>query len=169
MWAHILTADTPNSLRGSISEAIQDYSRAIEINPLELNAYCSRGAAFVQQCEIELAIKDFTVAIRLDPDCAVAYANRGNAHILNGKYGLAIQDRTVAIKLEQSDVVSFYNRGIAQLYLSHFDESMRDLRCARDLGYDIAATFQEEYGTIVDFEQKLNNSVPCDMHKILTL
>ena len=51
MWAHILTADTPNSLRGSISEAIQDYSRAIEINPLELNAYCSRGAAFVQQCE----------------------------------------------------------------------------------------------------------------------
>ena len=54
------------------------------------------------------------------------------------------------------------------MYLSHFDESMRDLRYARDLGYDKVATFQEEYGTITDFEQKLNNSVPSDMHKILT-
>ena len=151
-----------------IDEAIQDYSLALEIDPTLLNAYCSRGAEQLKRGEIQLGIKDFSAAIDLDKDYALAYSIRGFARILNGEYDLAIQDCTVSISLEENDQISIYNRGIAHLYLRQFDQAYCDLKSARDLGYDVAATFLEEYGTVADFEKKQGVGIPSKVRNLLT-
>ena len=156
-----------HAICGSVNEAIQDYSLAIVIDPTLLNAYCSRGVEQLKRGEVQLGIKDFNTAIDLDKDCAMAYSGRGFAQILNGEYGLAIQDCTVSIRLNGSDEISLYNRGVAHLFLAQFDQAYVDLKSASDLGYDVAATFLEEYGTMAVFEQKQGVCVPSEIHNLL--
>ena len=59
--------------RGQYSEAIEDFTKAIELKPDYAEAYYLRGLAYHRQGEYEHAIEDFTKAIELKPDYAEAY------------------------------------------------------------------------------------------------
>jgi formylglycine-generating enzyme required for sulfatase activity len=48
-------------------EAINDYTRAIEMNPSEADIYCNRGLSFSDLGRHELALGDYIQAIRLNP------------------------------------------------------------------------------------------------------
>ena len=71
---------------------IEDYTKAIELNPDDAEAYHNRGAAYYDLGNLELAIKDYTKAIELDPDFARTYINRGLAYRLSGNLDKAIKD-----------------------------------------------------------------------------
>ena len=156
-----------NAILGNVEEAIKDYSQVIEIDPLAVNAYCCRGVTYGKQDELELAIRDFSAAIQLDPNCAYAHSNRGNANTIEGQFEAAVRDCSTAIQLEPEDRISYYNRAIAQLCLSRFEEAERDFCAAKQLGYDISSVFQEEQGTVADFEKKHNISIPANFAKRL--
>src|SRR3989442_3559784 len=51
---------------GRSAAAIEDYSRAIQINPDLQDAYANRGAAFLKLAERERAAEDFARAIQFD-------------------------------------------------------------------------------------------------------
>jgi len=59
--------------------AIQDYNKAIELNPKYPEAYNNRGFAKVELKDYKAAIQDYTKAIELNPNYADAYNNRGIA------------------------------------------------------------------------------------------
>jgi len=77
---------------------IEDFSKAIRLNPNNPSHYSSRGTAYYKQKQYDLAIKDFTEAIRLDPT-AVAYDNREEAYKKKGRYDLAAKDAAEAVRL----------------------------------------------------------------------
>ena len=56
-------------------EAIQDYNKAIELNPDYAKAYVNRGLAKANLQDYRGAIQDFTKAIELDPDLDKTYHN----------------------------------------------------------------------------------------------
>ena len=69
-----------------IEEAIRDYSKAIEINPQNANAFYNRGLYYLIIIEgsalddlgrKEDAIKDYSKAIEINPQNAYAFNNRG--------------------------------------------------------------------------------------------
>ena len=71
---------------GKIEEAIEDYSKAIEINPQYSVAYNNRGLysliyhlgkAFNLLGRNHLAHEDYSKAIEINPQCDDAYNNRG--------------------------------------------------------------------------------------------
>jgi tetratricopeptide (TPR) repeat protein len=72
--------------------AIQDYDRAIQLDPAYAAAYYNRGVAYLDKKEYDRAIQDYDRAIQLDPAFAVAYYNRGNAYKQQGKREQAITD-----------------------------------------------------------------------------
>ena len=156
-----------NDILGNVAEAISGYSRVIDLGLLAVNAYCCRGVTYSKQGELELGIRDFSAAIQLDPNCADAYANRGNVNITEGQFEAAVRDCSAAIQLEPENPISHYNRAKAQLCLSRFGEAERDFRAAIELGYDVRYTFQEEEGTVGDFEQKHDLHVPASLAEIL--
>lgn len=47
-------------------EAIRDFSRVIEIDPENANAYFNRGCCYDSVGELDLAISDYSVALELD-------------------------------------------------------------------------------------------------------
>jgi len=94
--------------------AIENYSRAIELDPKYANAYNNRGIAKSDMQDYPGAISDYSRAIELVPKNANAYNNRGNAKSDIQDYQGAISDYSRAIELNPTDATAWYNRGIAK-------------------------------------------------------
>jgi len=47
-------------------EAIKDFTRVIEIDPENANAYFNRGCCYDSVGELDLAISDYSIALELD-------------------------------------------------------------------------------------------------------
>ena len=69
---------------GDYQLAIDNFTRAIRIDPDYADAYYNRGNLYNALGNYEDAIADYTRAIRIDPDYANAYRNRGIAKEYSG-------------------------------------------------------------------------------------
>ena len=123
---------------GQTERAIEDYDKAIELNPEDATAYCNRGAAYAKLGQTERAIEDFDKAIELNPEDAAAYYNRGNAYDDLGQTERAIEDFDKAIELNP-EFAAYYNRGNAYAKLGQTERAIED--------YDKAIELNPEYAT----------------------
>ena len=80
-------------------EAIDDFSRFIELKPEDPRGYHMRGLALMDSGKPEDAISDFDRAIELNPDYGVAYLSRGTAHSEVGNTEQAEKDLTIATQM----------------------------------------------------------------------
>ncbi|MDE7252694.1 MAG: tetratricopeptide repeat protein, partial [Acetatifactor sp.] len=65
---------------GRQQDAMDEYSKAIEIYPENVVAYNNRGYVYADLGQYEKALQDFNKAMELDPNLASAYNNRGYAY-----------------------------------------------------------------------------------------
>ena len=91
---------------GNYQGAIDDWSRAIEINPKNALAYYNRGLAKDDLQDYQGAIADYTKAIEINPDFASAYGSRGYAK------GVGLQDGNGACS-DYRKAISLGNKAIA--------------------------------------------------------
>ena len=63
----------PTVKRVSISPAIADFNKAIQLDPNLAGAYNNRGVVYSETGKYKPAIADFNKAIQLDPNLADAY------------------------------------------------------------------------------------------------
>ena len=113
------------------------------------------------------AIVHYTEAIRLNPDFADAYNNRGNAYGRKGDFDAAIQDYNKAIALNPEYARAYANRGEAWLHLKEWERAKADLMTAKKKGFDIVASFQNDYESVEDFEAKNEVKLPEDIAALL--
>nr|XP_023017126.1 small glutamine-rich tetratricopeptide repeat-containing protein alpha [Leptinotarsa decemlineata] len=64
----------------SYNEALEEYTRAIQLNPTNAVYYCNRAAAYSRLEKHLEAIKDCQIAITLDPNYGKAYGRLGIAY-----------------------------------------------------------------------------------------
>jgi len=86
--------------KSEYDRAVEDYDRAIRLNPTFAIAYEHRANVYSQKGDYERAIQDDTQAIRIDAHLISAVVGRGNAYLNRGEYDLAIQDYGRAIQLD---------------------------------------------------------------------
>ena len=79
--------------------AIADYTKAIEIDPIDEYSYTYRGVSKYYLEDYYGAIADYTKAIELDPNYDYAYASRGNAKEELGDLNGACADWKEAARL----------------------------------------------------------------------
>ncbi|MCR4336527.1 MAG: tetratricopeptide repeat protein [Candidatus Omnitrophica bacterium] len=104
---------------GNFDKAIEQYSKAIAINP-HPNFYNNRCFAWNNKMELDKALEDCNTALSLDPGHTFAFINRGNAFYLKREYDKAIADYTKSLKVvpagdKYNPPMSHYNRGLAYL------------------------------------------------------
>jgi tetratricopeptide (TPR) repeat protein len=99
--------------KGDHDRAIDDFGRAIELNPDSIFILNNRGAAYARKREFDLAIADFNEAIRLDPSYAMTFDNRGVAYAKQGRYERAIEDFDRALQIAPGDAGALNNRKLA--------------------------------------------------------
>lgn len=86
-----------HSKKGEIELAIADYTKAIELNPDNADAYHHRGNAYRNKGNIDKAIADYTQMIVLRPKIPESYYIRGEAYLCAEKWEEAKRDLTAAI------------------------------------------------------------------------
>ena len=83
--------------------AIQDFNKAIEIDPNYYEVYNHRGFAKFNLGDYKEAIQDYNKAIEINPNYAFAYHSRGLTKIILGKKDSGCQDLSKAGELGYMD------------------------------------------------------------------
>jgi len=89
-----------NNFKGEFVLAVNDYNKAIELNPQDSLTYLNRARTFSNQKNYDAAIADFTRAIELNPKESMAYFNRGDAYEKKGNLQEAMSDYQKASELD---------------------------------------------------------------------
>jgi tetratricopeptide (TPR) repeat protein len=103
-------------------KAVNDYSRALELDKTLFDAYLSRALTYQSLNEPEKAINDYNRALRFSDSSATMLSflldNRGNAQMMRGNYESAYNDFAQANKLVPDNTQ----------FLTHLGQSLNELQ-----------------------------------------
>ena len=119
--------------KGDFDRAIEDFNKALELDPNYIGAHYNRGLAYYYKGDFDRAIEDFNKALELDPNYIGTYYNRGLAYYYKGDFDRAIEDFNKALELDPNYIGIYYNRGLAYYYKGDFDRVIEDFNKALEL------------------------------------
>ncbi|TAK71541.1 MAG: tetratricopeptide repeat protein [Gammaproteobacteria bacterium] len=120
------------------NKAIKYYTKAVEADPLQAEAYSKRGSALEFQLKyasktepaykeiLDQIIKDYSQAIQLLPTTD-AFCRRAEAYRYKEHYQLAIQDCTLALELDPKNLEAYKIRAGIYQFLAESYESKNDV------------------------------------------
>ena len=118
---------------GRPQEAIQDFTRAIEIDPNKRDAYKFRGSLYAQAGELDLALADLLKYVTLDTADAVSWNNIAMIYMRKNQLPQALEafNQTIAIKPDAA--ISYQNRAKIHEMMGNTQLMQADLARARQL------------------------------------
>ena len=123
---------------GKHLSALAYFSRAIELNDQDFEAYYSRAVTKGELNNKEGAIADYTSAIKIKPDYESALGNRGaDIHDL-GDYEGAIADYNALLKINPKSTLAFRNRGNTYYCQEQLTKACEDWKTAASYGDESA-------------------------------
>jgi tetratricopeptide (TPR) repeat protein len=145
--------------KGNLDGAIADYSKAIELNPADPDAYDNRGVARLRKGDLDKAIADFNSAIELDPGRSIPYSGRGIARMRQGDSKAAIADFNKAVELDPNNIDARGNRWFLLYKDGRLDEALQDInkivdhdpklsKCIHETGHDKVRQRRQKGGGI---------------------
>ena len=127
--------------QGNFTQAISDYSKAVEINPKDSAAYYNRGVIYDKQGNFSQAISDYSKAIELSPNLAQAYNNRGILNEKQGNFAQAISDFSKVIGLNPNEVTTYNIRGTVYEDQGNFSQAISDYTKAIEINPNQQASY----------------------------
>ena len=121
-----------NSDSGNCREAIEDYTRAIELDPNHDLAFFNRAIEKSHLDDHAGAVQDFSKSIEIKPTSSAYYARAKSQEILKN-YEDALKDYSRAIELDPNDLSSYFDRGLLRIIVGDKINGRQDLRTARKL------------------------------------
>jgi tetratricopeptide (TPR) repeat protein len=91
------------SALGNHQRAIEDYNRAMAINPKETSYYRHRGKEYSLLGNNQQAIEDYNKAIEIEPNDPENYCSRGDLYASLKDYKRAIQNYDKALEIKSDD------------------------------------------------------------------
>ena len=153
---------------GNTEAAIDDYSKAIRLNPRYANAYNNLANLLMEAGNEPAAMINYDKAIEHDSNTALFYNNRGLARYRNtiwADYDGAIADFSDAIRLKPDYDEAYLNRGAAYAAKNDYAAAIADYTDAIRLNPKLASAYynrgtaRKELGeldaAIADYDQAL--------------
>lgn len=116
---------------------INNYTKALQINPKYVDAYNNRGLIYKNMGLTEMALADYSRAIEFSPNYALVYINRGALYEFEKNYKLAINDYSQSIAINPRFATAYNNRGLAYFNLGNNQQALDD--------YNKAIEFNPKY------------------------
>jgi protein O-mannosyl-transferase len=130
---------------GDFKGALNDFNKAIEINPKISKLYNVRGNVKASLGEMLGAVQDFNKAIEINPNFTEAINTRGSAKYFLGDKEGAVEDYSKAIVLNPKFTEAYNNRGMAKKYLGDTYGACQDWTKAANLGNKKAYDLIQKY------------------------
>jgi tetratricopeptide (TPR) repeat protein len=116
--------------KGQYDRAIEDYDRAIELNPDDAAAFNDRGTSYRGMGQYARAIEDYDQAIRLKPNNAMALNNRCFAKALAGQPEQGLADCNESLRLRPGNASTLASRAFTNLQLKQYEAAIADYNAA---------------------------------------
>ena len=161
-------------------EALNDFNKAIELDPNNAEAYLKRTSAkSILMLDDTDILKDFNKALKLDPNNAKALVGRGITKVSLRQeeeaiynFNKALELLNEAIRLDPNNAEAYSDRARAKIGLKQIDEGLEDLNKAIELnpkdyfsyGYRgaIKAWYKKEYNEAIEDYNKAFELNPND-------
>ena len=153
--------------QGNFSQAVSEYTKAIEIDSNFADAYYNRGIAYYNQRNLPQAISDFTKVIEINPNYAKAYCNRGVAYDDQGNFSQGISDYTKAIEIDPNLADAYNDRAADYLDQGNFSQAISDSGKAIEINPNYPNAYYNR--GIAYFHQKDFTKARKDIHKAESL
>jgi WD40 repeat protein/serine/threonine protein kinase/Tfp pilus assembly protein PilF len=131
--------------------AIEDLTKAIQIYPNYLEAYCNRGFIRSQLGDLQGALANYNQALVIDSSCASAFhdqssiclilRNRSDVLLNLGDFQGAIDDLTRVIQLNCNDNTAYSKRGYILYKFGNLQLALQDLNTAIQLNPNDAVNY----------------------------
>ena len=104
--------------RGQLDKAMENYNKAISLDPNDYLAYTNRGVIFDRMGQFDKAIESHNKAIVSNPGDYKAYFNRGLTYDKMGRITDAIEDfqRTLRLNTQDTQVIAWAYNNLGILY-----------------------------------------------------
>jgi tetratricopeptide (TPR) repeat protein len=147
------------ALKGNRKEAIELYSKAIDLLPTNAYLYSVRGALYIELKNFTSANKDFDTAIALDSNCSKCYYGKGLSELGSLDYQLAVKYFSDAISLEKNP--QFYlARGTAYMKSHNYKAAVDDFTQTIDINNQISLAYLlrgASYNSLSDYNSAIND------------
>jgi len=127
------------------SAALNDYSKAIQLDPQLAEAYLGRANISRDKNKNDIALTQYNKAIELDTGAANTYYNRGILFIKEKKFERVIGDFSKVLELRGDSAMSYYNIGMAEFFLNRKEAACRDLAIAAGMGLPEAIEARKQF------------------------
>jgi tetratricopeptide (TPR) repeat protein len=111
---------------GRPEKAIDDFSRALDLNPGYVSAWYHRGLTYAGQGLWDKAVADFSRAVELDPTHVRAWYSRGEAHSRRGQWKQAVGDYSQALEHKKDYPEARRGRAAAHVALGRWHKAAAD-------------------------------------------
>lgn len=118
---------------GRFAEAIDDYTRAIELRPSIAENYFFRGETYMRLNEIELAKSDFERALGLNPQMSDPLGELAYIYTMSDPLK-AIEYADRALEFNNRNWRAYYSRGLALFTMHNYEMALEDAKSALDWG-----------------------------------
>jgi tetratricopeptide (TPR) repeat protein/V8-like Glu-specific endopeptidase len=145
--------------------ALNDFNRAVELDPKDALAYSLRGYQRIKLGDTKGGLEDLNQALRLNPNDYRIYGNRGTARSRLGDKQGAISDYNQVIALHPKDELAYYARGEVRSELgdkkgavADYDQAIRinpnDINSYYSRG-KVRSELGDKKGAIADYDQAI--------------
>jgi tetratricopeptide (TPR) repeat protein/GTPase SAR1 family protein len=114
-------------------EVIEDYNRAIELNPKNPVYHMNKGIVLEQMARLDEAVEEFDKAIELNPKNPVYHMNKGIILDKMGRLDEAVEEFDKAIELNPKNPVYHMNKGNTLFDLRRNREAIEEYNKALEL------------------------------------
>jgi tetratricopeptide (TPR) repeat protein len=126
-----------NNSRQKYSRALDDFSKAIDMDPgqsLLYRCYLGRGVSYMNLMEYDQALADLNTSIEKNDTVAVAYYSRGRVNYELKDYEASVKDYLRILEFSEGNGTLYFNLGMAYYRLDEKDNACRSLNKACTLG-----------------------------------
>jgi tetratricopeptide (TPR) repeat protein len=116
--------------KGRTSEAIDQFTEALRINPDYAEAHNNLGYALLVTGRTSAAIEQCKEALRIDPTYAHAHNNLGNALAQTGRASEAIDHYKQTLRMNPNSADAHSNLGAALAQVGRISEAIEELKAA---------------------------------------
>jgi tetratricopeptide (TPR) repeat protein len=129
------------SAKNQESLAVQDFTRAISLQPLQASYYLQRGVSLLRHGQYQQAIDDFSKVMELEPENPYARGRRARSLFYLGQTQRALDDVLQAIRLNPNNAALYRLRGDIHSASGNYENSVRDYDAAIQLKPDDSAAY----------------------------
>jgi tetratricopeptide (TPR) repeat protein len=133
--------------QGKYELAINDYKKALELNPKFPEAYSGLATAYKLNNDFVKSLEYSDIAISLNPNFAIALSNRGETKIRLKDYQGALIDFNLAIEIDPKCLSAFSKRGDLHYLLRDYNNALIDYSLAIEIDPNDGLLFNNR-GTI---------------------